>query len=366
MKGFVVLCVTGLVVIAGTTALADGRGPALPRGAVLIFPVAPASLAVGWNGDLYIADPGRQQILERSPDGGFHAVAGTGVAGLSGDGGPALEARIEYPGSLALGADGTLYFSQAGPQVNKAFGNMTSSVVREVTPQGTIRTLAGLRPNCSAVRPSATSVRAESAELYGADLSLGPGGALRVSAVACPDNHSLGPSLELTRSGLLVLSGGPPAPAAVNCGGWGAGGTGFTAFSCLSGAAGTRYSHPNELLVVRGDGSFSSYPTDVGQEDLLASSASGEVVAAHNFSIVQVTASAITTLASERELDRLFPGAPGVAAVNGLAVERSGGVFVAPDYYTRARHGCGEVIAERTTTGQLKVLWRSGAGLTCG
>lgn len=356
---------TVLLVVTGIATLAGRTGAALPSSSVPILPALPASLAAGPNGDLYIADPGRQQILERSPDGSFHPVVGTGVAGLSGDGGPALQARIDGPDSLAFGPNGTLYFVQRG-QARHSSENVTTSVVREVTSQGTISTLAGLRPDCSARRPSATAVRAESAELYGAVLSLGPHEALRLSTTACPDDHSLGPSLQLTRSGLLVAKGRLPAPAAVSCEGWGAEGPGFTAFSCLSGAGGTRYSHPAELLVVRSDGSFSGYQTDVGEQDVLARSATGKVVVAHNFSIVQVTASAIITLVTERELDRLFPRTVGVAAINGLAVDRSGDIFVSVNYYASDRHGCGNVIAERKATGQLKSLWRSGSGAICG
>jgi len=201
LKLFGRIVVIVLFVVTGTV-IAHASAAAVLSSLATTPPVWPASLAVGPNGELSVADPGRQQILALSPDGRFPAVAGTGAAGLSGDGGPALHARIANPASLVVGPDGTLYFVQAGLQIKyKSVGEMTSSVVREITSHRTIRTLAGVRPDCSAARPSASSVRAESAEFYGADLSIGPDGALRVSAMACPTDHSLGPSFELTRSG---------------------------------------------------------------------------------------------------------------------------------------------------------------------
>jgi hypothetical protein len=366
LKALVAVATTVLIVAAGLALAGEPGVGAVARGSAPVAPVTPGSLAVGPNGDLYVADPGRQEILERPPYGDFQVLAGSGVAGLSGDGGQAFRARINDPGSLVEGPAGALYFAQSGLQVDKSFGNMTNSVIREVTPSGTINTLAGLHPNCSVARPSATSVRAQSAQFFGAALSLGADGALQVATTVCPDHDSLGPSLVLTPSGLLVSAGRLPAPAAVDCDAWGVRGHGFTAFSCLSGAGGTKYSHPNELLVVRDNGSFSGYPSNVGEQDLLARSTTGDVVAAHTFSIVQVTSSHITTLVSERALDRLFPGTIGVAAINGLAVGPSGDVFVAVNYYAGNRHGCGNAIAERTETGQLKTLWRSATGFTCG
>jgi len=53
-----------------------------------VVPLRPTALAVGPNGNLYVADQSRNQILERLPDGTFVVVAGTGAAGYSGDGGP--------------------------------------------------------------------------------------------------------------------------------------------------------------------------------------------------------------------------------------------------------------------------------------
>src|SRR5436190_5921427 len=41
-------------------------------------------------------------------------IAGTGAAGFSGDGGPAIQAQINNPYGLAVGPDGALYFCEIG------------------------------------------------------------------------------------------------------------------------------------------------------------------------------------------------------------------------------------------------------------
>jgi hypothetical protein len=41
-------------------------------------------------------------------------IAGTGVDGFSGDGGPATEAQLSEPTSVAIGPDGDMYISDWG------------------------------------------------------------------------------------------------------------------------------------------------------------------------------------------------------------------------------------------------------------
>src|SRR5437763_13848856 len=41
-------------------------------------------------------------------------IAGTGVAGFSGDGGPGVKAQINNPYGLTIGPDGALYFCEIG------------------------------------------------------------------------------------------------------------------------------------------------------------------------------------------------------------------------------------------------------------
>jgi hypothetical protein len=93
--------------------------------------VRPGSLAIAQNGGLLVSDAARNQILEWL-DGTVSVVAGDGLEGFSGDGGPAVDAELNDPGELAVGADGTIYFVDEG-----------NDRVRAVSPAGTITTVAG-------------------------------------------------------------------------------------------------------------------------------------------------------------------------------------------------------------------------------
>ena len=103
----------------------DARG-------TLVAHLQPGPMALGQNGVLYISEPSLEQVVARLPDGSFKRIAGTGRAGYSGDGGPAVRAMLRQPEGLAVAADGTVYIAD--------FGN---NRVREVLPDGTIETVAG-------------------------------------------------------------------------------------------------------------------------------------------------------------------------------------------------------------------------------
>jgi sugar lactone lactonase YvrE len=60
-------------------------------------------------------------------------VAGTGADGSWGDGGPATDAQLNYPGDVAVGPDGSLYIMDMGP----------TNRVRRVDPAGVISTVVG-------------------------------------------------------------------------------------------------------------------------------------------------------------------------------------------------------------------------------
>jgi uncharacterized repeat protein (TIGR02543 family) len=70
----------------------------------------PGSIARDTNGNLYIADIVNQVIRKVSPDGKVTTFAGQ--AGMTGTAdGPASEARFNNPNGLALGSDGNLYIA---------------------------------------------------------------------------------------------------------------------------------------------------------------------------------------------------------------------------------------------------------------
>ncbi len=93
---------------------------------------APTDVAVGADGSLYIADKHNSRVRRVGSDGIISTVAGNGGVGDSGDGGPATQANFYSPSSVAVGADGSLYFVDE-----------TGNKVRRVRPDGIITTVAG-------------------------------------------------------------------------------------------------------------------------------------------------------------------------------------------------------------------------------
>ena len=63
----------------------------------------PMSIALGSDGSMYIADLGAHRVLRILPNGIITTVAGNGTPGNTGDGGPAVDASLLLPRSLAMG-----------------------------------------------------------------------------------------------------------------------------------------------------------------------------------------------------------------------------------------------------------------------
>ena len=96
----------------GTAGYSGDGGPAVD--AELAFAGGAAGLVVDAEGNLFIADHQNERIRRVGIDGMITTVAGTGTAGYSGDDGPATEAMLDSPIALAVDADGNLYIADAG------------------------------------------------------------------------------------------------------------------------------------------------------------------------------------------------------------------------------------------------------------
>ncbi len=92
----------------------------------------PVGLAMGSNGNLYIADSGNARIRMVNPQGIITTVAGNGTAGFAGDGGAATAASLNTPANVAVDSAGNLYIA-----------DRNNFRVRKVDSKGTITTFAG-------------------------------------------------------------------------------------------------------------------------------------------------------------------------------------------------------------------------------
>ena len=97
---------------------------------------SPTGTSEDASGNVYIADSGNNVVRKVDASTGIiSTVAGTGIAGYSGDGGAATSAQLDYPDSLAFDSTGNLYIS-----------DKNNYVVRKVTiSTGAISTYAGSR-----------------------------------------------------------------------------------------------------------------------------------------------------------------------------------------------------------------------------
>jgi sugar lactone lactonase YvrE len=92
----------------------------------------PEGVAVGPDGTVFIADRANHRIRKVSATGTITTVAGNGTAGYCGDGGPATDACLDLPTSVAVGAGGALFIA-----------DYANHRVRKVDAGGTITTVAG-------------------------------------------------------------------------------------------------------------------------------------------------------------------------------------------------------------------------------
>lgn len=100
----------GSEVVAGTGQTGDAPDGVPASGSPL---ASPYGVAVGIDGTIFISESRGARVRTIGPDGTLGTVAGTGEAGFSGDGGAAIDARLDFPLGLDLAA-GRLYVADAG------------------------------------------------------------------------------------------------------------------------------------------------------------------------------------------------------------------------------------------------------------
>jgi uncharacterized protein (TIGR03437 family) len=127
-----------------TTVAGTGRKVSSPDGAAPLDTslLSPRNVAVDAAGNLYIAEFEGHRVRKLTPDGKLSTVAGTGVAGWSGDGSRAAAAQINYPAGMAFDRAGALCFADSG-----------NNVIRKLYADGTIGTILGRNPGTTLYAP---------------------------------------------------------------------------------------------------------------------------------------------------------------------------------------------------------------------
>jgi DNA-binding beta-propeller fold protein YncE len=105
----IITTVAGSSPLPGPGGFSGDGGPAL--NAQLNYPT---DVAVDRTGNLYIADSSNNRIRKVSPDGIISTIAGNGTAGYSGDCGLATSASFSFPSALAVDAGGNIYVADSG------------------------------------------------------------------------------------------------------------------------------------------------------------------------------------------------------------------------------------------------------------
>src|SRR5690242_14673657 len=107
----------------GSEGFADGAG-------VTASFNSPSALALGPDGNLYVADTGNNRIRKITPAGQVSTVAGNGTAGYVD--GPAAKAQFNGPIGLSVSGGGDIYVADT-----------YNDVIRMITTEGEVTTIAG-------------------------------------------------------------------------------------------------------------------------------------------------------------------------------------------------------------------------------
>ncbi len=118
-----------ITTIAGTGATTSGGDGGQATDAQVGWP---AGIAIDNSGNIYITESENHCVRKVSPSGIITTIAGTGMAGYSGNNGPAIAAKLDQPHGIALDATGNIYVVENN-----------NDCVRKIDVSGTITTFAG-------------------------------------------------------------------------------------------------------------------------------------------------------------------------------------------------------------------------------
>jgi sugar lactone lactonase YvrE len=207
----------------------DG-GPAVAAGLK-----GPAAIALDGTGNLVIADSGNQRIRvvaaragtfygQAMAAGDIYTVVGIGRKGYSGDGGPAIAARMSEPGGVALDGAGNLVIADSGNQRIRVVAARAGTFYGQAMAAGDIYTVAGTGtlgdggPATAAALDAPDGVTADQA----GDLLIADNNDERIRMVAARTRTSYGQAMAagdiytVAGGGTSTGDGGPASAARLN------------------------------------------------------------------------------------------------------------------------------------------------------
>ena len=112
----------GIITTVVGTGVAGYSGDGGPATAATLRP--PLGVAFDINGNMYIADGYNHVVRKVTPAGIISTYAGNGISGVSGNGGPATNATMKLPGGIAVDGRCNIYVTDwTGENVRKIFAN---------------------------------------------------------------------------------------------------------------------------------------------------------------------------------------------------------------------------------------------------
>jgi Secretion system C-terminal sorting domain/NHL repeat len=121
---------SGIISTIAGTGICFGGGDGGPATAARVQ--YPLGVACDGMGNVFIADYGNNRIRRINPAGIIDTIAGSPIFGFTGDGGPAIVARLYYPMAIATDVSGNVYIS-----------DVNNSRIREINTAGIINTIIG-------------------------------------------------------------------------------------------------------------------------------------------------------------------------------------------------------------------------------
>jgi DNA-binding beta-propeller fold protein YncE len=113
--------------VAGNGSKGVPEEGARAKAAPLVDPRAVAADAVG---NVYVLERGGHALRIVDRDGAIRTVVGTGVAGFSGDGGPARAAQLRGPKHLCLARDGTVVIADTDNHAIRRYDPRSGTITR--------------------------------------------------------------------------------------------------------------------------------------------------------------------------------------------------------------------------------------------